>query len=135
MNKSVYLIFFLKGGNNAGHTVVIGENAYDFHLLPSGIVNKKCTAVIGLYKICIKKSLFKGGFSILRYRIIILGIILQSILSQLEVLITFFLSFACIERRLEALYKLNIFFETCTINASIIHQEIMCESSFKLKLT
>lgn len=67
MNKSVYLIFFLKGGNNAGHTVVIGENAYDFHLLPSGIVNKKCTAVIGLYKICIKKSLFKGGFSILRY--------------------------------------------------------------------
>lgn len=112
MNKSVYLIFFLKGGNNAGHTVVIGENAYDFHLLPSGIVNKKCTAVIGLYKICIKKSLFKGGFSILRYRIIILGIILQSILSQLAVLITFFLSFACIERRLEALYKLNIFFET-----------------------
>lgn len=76
MNKSVYLIFFLKGGNNAGHTVVIGENAYDFHLLPSGIVNKKCTAVIGLYKICIKKSLFKGGFSILRYRILILGIIL-----------------------------------------------------------
>lgn len=111
MNKSVHLIFF-KGGNNAGHTVVIGENAYDFHLLPSGIVNKKCTAVIGLYKICIKKSLFKGGFSILRYRILILGIILQSILSQLAVLITFFLSFACIERRLEALYKLNIFFET-----------------------
>ncbi|XP_052697774.1 adenylosuccinate synthetase-like [Crassostrea angulata] len=36
-----------QGGNNAGHTVVIGENAYDFHLLPSGIVNKKCTAVIG----------------------------------------------------------------------------------------
>lgn len=97
MNKSVYLIFFLKGGNNAGHTVVIGENAYDFHLLPSGIVNKKCTAVIGLYKICIKKAYLKG---ILVFReILTLGIILQSILSQLEVLITFSHSFACSERK------------------------------------
>ncbi|XP_069116579.1 adenylosuccinate synthetase-like [Argopecten irradians] len=36
-----------QGGNNAGHTVVVGDKAYDFHLLPSGIVNKNCTAVIG----------------------------------------------------------------------------------------
>lgn len=76
MNKLVYLIFFLKGGNNVGYIVVIGENVYDFYFLFSGIVNKKCIVVIGLYKICIKKSLFKGGFSILRYRILILEIIL-----------------------------------------------------------
>lgn len=28
------------GGNNAGHTVVVGEIEYDFHLLPSGIIHK-----------------------------------------------------------------------------------------------
>ena len=37
----------MQGGNNAGHTVVIGKQHYDFHLLPSGIVNKNCKAVIG----------------------------------------------------------------------------------------
>ncbi|XP_053211407.1 adenylosuccinate synthetase-like [Panonychus citri] len=36
-----------QGGNNAGHTVVVGESEYDFHLLPSGIINKNCTAVVG----------------------------------------------------------------------------------------
>ena len=37
----------LKGGNNAGHTVVVGEVNYDFHLLPSGMVNENCISVIG----------------------------------------------------------------------------------------
>ncbi|CAC5365134.1 purA [Mytilus coruscus] len=36
-----------QGGNNAGHTVVVEEKMYDFHILPSGIVNPDCTAVIG----------------------------------------------------------------------------------------
>ncbi|RWS24011.1 hypothetical protein B4U80_02161 [Leptotrombidium deliense] len=36
-----------QGGNNAGHTVVVGKTEYDFHLLPSGIINKDCTAVVG----------------------------------------------------------------------------------------
>ncbi|XP_076320673.1 adenylosuccinate synthetase isoform X2 [Tachypleus tridentatus] len=36
-----------QGGNNAGHTVVVGEKEYDFHLLPSGIVNPNCTSVVG----------------------------------------------------------------------------------------
>ncbi|XP_055333241.1 adenylosuccinate synthetase-like [Paramacrobiotus metropolitanus] len=35
------------GGNNAGHTVVAGTTEYDFHLLPSGIINPKCTSIIG----------------------------------------------------------------------------------------
>ena len=25
-----------KGGNNAGHTIVVGDKMYDFHILPSG---------------------------------------------------------------------------------------------------
>jgi len=38
---------FVQGGNNAGHTVVVGEQKYDFHLLPSGIINPACMNVIG----------------------------------------------------------------------------------------
>jgi adenylosuccinate synthase len=36
-----------QGGNNAGHTVVVGDQAYDFHLLPSGIIWPECVAVVG----------------------------------------------------------------------------------------
>lgn len=39
----------LQGGNNAGHTVVVDSVEYDFHLLPSGIINPKVTAFIGAY--------------------------------------------------------------------------------------
>lgn len=36
-----------QGGNNAGHTVVVEGAEYDFHLLPSGIINPACKSVIG----------------------------------------------------------------------------------------
>jgi adenylosuccinate synthase len=36
-----------QGGNNAGHTVVIGDSTYALHLLPSGILSPTCTPVIG----------------------------------------------------------------------------------------
>jgi len=36
-----------QGGNNAGHTVVIGDSKYALHLLPSGILTPDCTPVIG----------------------------------------------------------------------------------------
>jgi adenylosuccinate synthase len=35
------------GGNNAGHTVVIGDEKYALHLLPSGILTPGVNAVIG----------------------------------------------------------------------------------------
>jgi len=35
------------GGNNAGHTVVVGDETFTMHLLPSGILNPNCTCVIG----------------------------------------------------------------------------------------
>ncbi|KAI6656878.1 Adenylosuccinate synthetase isozyme 2-like [Oopsacas minuta] len=41
------LVCRCQGGNNAGHTVVAGGIAYDFHLLPSGIIHEKCVSVIG----------------------------------------------------------------------------------------
>jgi len=36
-----------QGGNNAGHTVVIGEESYALHLLPSGVLSPHVTPVIG----------------------------------------------------------------------------------------
>ncbi|XP_015597867.1 adenylosuccinate synthetase [Cephus cinctus] len=36
-----------QGGNNAGHTVVVEGAEFDFHLLPSGIINPECKSVIG----------------------------------------------------------------------------------------
>ncbi|MGH3464078.1 MAG: adenylosuccinate synthase, partial [Kribbellaceae bacterium] len=41
-----YVVKF-NGGNNAGHTVVIGSEKYALHLLPSGILTPGCTPVIG----------------------------------------------------------------------------------------
>ncbi len=36
-----------QGGNNAGHTVVIGKESFALHLLPSGILTPSVTPVIG----------------------------------------------------------------------------------------
>lgn len=41
-----YVVKF-NGGNNAGHTVVIGDQKYALHLLPSGILSPGVTPVIG----------------------------------------------------------------------------------------
>ena len=41
-----YVVKF-NGGNNAGHTVVVGEEKYALHLLPSGILTPGVTPVIG----------------------------------------------------------------------------------------
>jgi len=41
-----YVVRF-QGGNNAGHTVVIGQNTFILHLVPSGILHKKKICVIG----------------------------------------------------------------------------------------
>lgn len=35
------------GGNNAGHTIVVDGVKYDFHMLPSGLVNPNCKNLLG----------------------------------------------------------------------------------------
>uniref|UniRef100_A0A3B4AB53 Adenylosuccinate synthetase n=1 Tax=Periophthalmus magnuspinnatus TaxID=409849 RepID=A0A3B4AB53_9GOBI len=53
-----------QGGNNAGHTVVVDGKEYDFHLLPSGIINPKSISLIngvvihlpGLFEECEKNE-------------------------------------------------------------------------------
>ena len=41
------IIVRYQGGNNAGHTIRIGDDIFKLHLLPSGVVRKGKTAVIG----------------------------------------------------------------------------------------
>ena len=36
-----------QGGNNAGHTIVVGDTTYKFHLIPSGILHKGTLCVLG----------------------------------------------------------------------------------------
>src|SRR5690349_10900606 len=35
------------GGRNAGHTVLVGDKEYHFHMLPSGMLHDNVTCVIG----------------------------------------------------------------------------------------
>src|SRR5690606_26484850 len=41
-----YVVKF-NGGNNAGHTVVVGDEKYALHLLPSGILSPGVVPIIG----------------------------------------------------------------------------------------
>ena len=47
LGSSVDLVVKFNGGNNAGHTVVIGDEKYALHLLPAGILSEGVTALIG----------------------------------------------------------------------------------------
>jgi adenylosuccinate synthase len=46
LGSSVDYVVKFNGGNNAGHTVVVGDETYALHLLPSGILSPGCTPVI-----------------------------------------------------------------------------------------
>ena len=45
------LVVRYQGGNNAGHTVVVGDRKMKFHLLPSGIMRAK-HVFIGAFRLC-----------------------------------------------------------------------------------
>src|SRR5829696_2294698 len=47
MGSSVDYVVKYNGGNNAGHTIVIGDEKYALHLLPSGILTPAVVPVIG----------------------------------------------------------------------------------------
>ncbi len=47
LSQDVDITARYQGGNNAGHTVVVGEKEYVFHLLPSAILHKRKICVIG----------------------------------------------------------------------------------------
>jgi adenylosuccinate synthase len=45
--ESVALVVRYQGGDNAGHTVVIGDEVFKLHLVPSGVLHPHITPVIG----------------------------------------------------------------------------------------
>ena len=45
--RKVDFVVRYQGGNNAGHTVVIDDNEFILHLIPSGILHKNKICVIG----------------------------------------------------------------------------------------
>ena len=45
-DRADYVVRY-QGGNNAGHTVVIGDESYALHLLPSGVLSPRAVPVIG----------------------------------------------------------------------------------------
>jgi len=47
LGDSVDYVVRYQGGNNAGHTVVIGDESYALHLLPSGVLAEHAIPVIG----------------------------------------------------------------------------------------
>src|SRR6266576_3049547 len=47
LGSRVDAVVKFNGGNNAGHTIVIGKERYALHLLPSGILTPGCVPVIG----------------------------------------------------------------------------------------
>lgn len=47
LTEFAHVIVRFQGGSNAGHTVVIGENQFIFHQLPSGILHENKRCIIG----------------------------------------------------------------------------------------
>src|SRR6266513_2185047 len=47
LGDQVQYVVRYQGGNNAGHTVVIGDESYALHMLPSGVLSPDVIPVIG----------------------------------------------------------------------------------------
>ncbi len=47
LTENAQMVCRYNGGNNAGHTVVIGSSMFKFHLIPSGILHKGTMNVLG----------------------------------------------------------------------------------------
>jgi adenylosuccinate synthase len=57
--ESADVVVRFQGGNNAGHTVEVGENQYKLHLIPSGVLYKNKLNVIGNGVVVDPKALFE----------------------------------------------------------------------------
>lgn len=47
MSETADVVVRYQGGNNAGHTVIVGKEVFKLHLIPSGILFKNTVCVIG----------------------------------------------------------------------------------------
>lgn len=53
------LVVRYSGGNNAGHTVLVGDQEFKFHLIPAGILHPQTTAILGGGMVVCPKSLLE----------------------------------------------------------------------------
>ena len=47
LSEKAHLVARYNGGDNAGHTVTVGEKIYKLHVIPSGIIHPNTTGVMG----------------------------------------------------------------------------------------
>ena len=47
LSESVSMVVRYQGGDNAGHTVIVGDEVFKLHLVPSGVLHQHITPVIG----------------------------------------------------------------------------------------
>lgn len=59
LSQSASLVARCQGGNNAGHTIVVNHIKFDFHLLPSGLINPSCLSLLGNGVVIHLPSLFE----------------------------------------------------------------------------
>ena len=59
LSENVDVTVRYQGGNNAGHTVIVGDKEYIFHLIPSAILRSSKTCVIGNGVVIDPKALLK----------------------------------------------------------------------------
>ncbi|MBX7134509.1 MAG: adenylosuccinate synthase [Fimbriimonadaceae bacterium] len=59
LGDSARYVVRYSGGNNAGHTVIVGAEEFKFHLIPAGILHPEATAVLGSGMVICPKSLLE----------------------------------------------------------------------------
>ena len=47
LGQKANLVVRFQGGNNAGHTIIVGDKKIVLHLIPSGILHETCMSLIG----------------------------------------------------------------------------------------
>ena len=57
--KNYDIVARFNGGNNAGHTVVVNDKKYAFHLLPCGLIYPHTTNILGNGTVIHVPSLFE----------------------------------------------------------------------------
>ncbi|HOW34915.1 MAG TPA: adenylosuccinate synthase [Candidatus Omnitrophota bacterium] len=72
LSKDTDITARYQGGNNAGHTVAVGEKEYIFHLIPSAILHKEKICVIG-NGVVIDPKAFLGEIEDLKKRKVHIG--------------------------------------------------------------
>jgi adenylosuccinate synthase len=73
LTPHVNVVVRYQGGNNAGHTVVVGREKYVLHSIPSGILHPGCRCVIGCGVVIDPGSLIEEMEAIVRRGVVLDG--------------------------------------------------------------